>query len=174
PVVPSKAGNAGLSWIAEAEEIAQTAETPPVRLRISNAAESKSEQFTVRWAGRPADDPGAKLDVQIPPAQTRTVRAPKQSATASAAATDVVLTGDDADFDNHAFVLPPQPQNVPILFVGADADDDSHASLYYLRRAFPATRREKVEIIPHRSAEAILAFQQQQAQLLVMAGGGME
>jgi hypothetical protein len=170
PVAPSKLGNAGLSWIAEAEEIAQTAEAPPVRLRISNAAESKAEQFSVRWAGRPGDEPGAKLDVQVPSAQTRTVRAPKQNATGNAAATEVILTGDEADFDNHAFVLPPQPQNVPILFVGADADEDTHASLYYLRRAFPATRHERVEIIPHRSAEAIPAFRQQQAQFLVMAG----
>ena len=170
PVSASKPANAGVSWISEAEETGPTAESPPVRLRIANAAESKVEQFSIRWAGRPADEPGAKLDVQVPAGQNRTVRAPKQAAAANATSTELVLSGDDADFDNHVFVLPPQPQNVPILYIGGDADEGTHASLYYLRRAFPVTRRERVEIIPHRTAEAVPAFQQQQAQLLVVAG----
>jgi hypothetical protein len=79
-----------------------------------------------------------------------------------------MLTGDDTAFDNTTYVLPPQPARLPVLFVGSDAEEDSRASLYYLHRAFPPTRRQRIEIVPHRGAEAVPAFQLQQAQLAVL------
>jgi hypothetical protein len=173
-VTSSEAGNAGLNWVAESEESSQTAENPPIRVRVSNSAESKTEQFSIEWAGRPAADTAAKLNLQIPAGQTRTIRAPKQATGGGATSTELILHGDRADFDNHVFILPSQAQNIPILYVGNDADEDTRGSLYYLHRAFPTTRREKIEIIAHRSTEAIPAFQQQQAQFLVMSGNASD
>jgi hypothetical protein len=54
------------------------------------------------------------------------------------------------------------------LFIGPDADEDPHGSLYYLRRAFPKTTHQSVEIIAHRGPETPPAYQLQQAQLLVL------
>ncbi len=126
-----------------------------------NAAESAREQFQLRWGD-------AVVDAYIPIGQSRIVRPPKPPADR---AQPLTLTGDDVDFDNRLFLLAPQPVALPVLFAGPDADDDPHASLYYLRRAFPKTRRQHVEITVHRGTDTIPAFQLAQAQLLVLGEG---
>ena len=156
------AENASVSWVAEWDEADTSTEDAPLRLRVTNAAESKREQFPVRWSQ--TTDASAEVTAYVPSGQSRIVRAPKPPERA----TSLTLTGDDTAFDNTAFVLPAQPTKVPLLFVGQDADDDPRASLYYLRRAFPKTRSQSVEITAHRDAAAVPAFQLQQAQLLVL------
>jgi len=159
PVRATKLANAAVQWLAEGEETGPVDDEAPPRLRVTSSAESKREQFQLRWGD-------ASLDVYVPAGQSRIIKPPK-------APTDrtqpLSLSGDEVDFDNRLFVLPPQPLALPILFAGPDADDDPRGSLYYLRRAFPKTRRQRVEITAHRSDEAIPAFQLQQAQLLVLS-----
>ena len=162
PVRAQHAENASVSWVSESDESETPSEDAPLRLRVTNAAESKREQFPVRWSQ--TTDASAEVTAYVPAGQSRIVRAPKQPERA----TSLTLTGDDTAFDNTAFVLPPPPVKVPLLFIGEDADDDTHASLYYLRRAFPKTRRQNVEVSTHRDATAVPAFQLQQAQLLVL------
>ncbi len=162
PVRAQLAENASVSWVSESEEAEVSTEDAPLRLRVSNAAESKREQFPVRWSQ--TTDANAEVTAYVPAGQSRIVRAPKPPERA----TSLTLTGDDTAFDNTAFVLPAQPTKVPLLFVGQDADADTRASLYYLRRAFPKTRRQNVEITAHREAAAVPGFQLQQAQLLVL------
>jgi hypothetical protein len=165
PVRGVRAENAAAHWVSEADDSAPG--EPVLRLRVVNATESKREQFQLGWTG----DAAAKLEAYVPHGQSRIVRAPKQPADATV---PLVLTGDDTEFDNQLFLLPPQIVPWPVLFLGADADDDPHAALYYLRRAFPKTRRQSVEIIAHRGAEAVPAFQLQQAQLLVLGAGASD
>ncbi len=162
PVRAQHAENASVSWVSESDESETPSEDGPLRLRVTNAAESKREQFPVRWSQ--TTDASAEVTAYVPAGQSRIVRAPKQPERA----TSLTLTGDDTAFDNNVFVLPPAPVKVPLLFIGEDADDDTHASLYYLRRAFPKTRRQSVEVAAHRDATAVPAFQLQQAQLLVL------
>jgi hypothetical protein len=157
-VVAKQHENAGLAWLPENDEAAPPTADPVFRVRVTNAAEAKREQFKLRWPNSP------EFDAYVPAGKSRIVRAPKPPAGADRLA----LTGDEADFDNTVFLLPPQTVQLPILFLGTDADEDTHGSLYYLRRAFPRTARQNVEIIAHRGAEAVPAFQLQQAQLLVL------
>jgi hypothetical protein len=97
-------------------------------VRVNNAAEAKTERFRLaRGAG--AD---AGLDAYVPAGQSRVVRVPKLPAGVE----KLSLTGDDVDFDNTLWLLPPQPRRMPVMFLGADADDDTRGSLFYLRRAF--------------------------------------
>jgi len=163
PVVASARQNAGVQWISESEETENPGEPAPIRLRVSNAADSKREQFQLRWKtdGSPPPPP---LDVYVPAGQSRIVRAPNPPAGATA----LSLSGDDTDFDNVLYVVPPHAAQFPILFVGPDADDDPHGSLYYLRRAFPQTAHQNIQITAHRSGDAVPGFQLQQAQLLVL------
>ncbi len=157
-VVAKQHENAGLAWLPEGDDATPATADTVFRLRVTNSAEAKREQFKLRWPGAP------EFDAYVPAGKSRIVRAPKPPPGADR----IALTGDDADFDNTAFILPPQTVNTPILFLGTDADEDTHASLYYLRRAFPPTGRQKVEITAHRAVEAVPAFQLQQAQLLVL------
>ncbi len=165
PVRVEKLANASAHWLAEADEGNQDAEETPARVRVTNSAESKREQFKLVWGDTPP------LDAYVPAGQSRIVRAPKAPADRTLPLT---LTGDDTEFDNRLFLLPPQVVTLPVLYAGTDADDDTRGSLYYLRRAFPKTRHQRVEITAHRSAEAIPAFQLQQAQLLVLGEGASE
>jgi hypothetical protein len=166
PVAAKKLQNAGLHWTSEADDAAPAAEESPLRLRVSNAAESTREQFPIEWVG--SGGAPTKLDAYVPAGQSRIVRMPKAP---GADFTTLRLTGDDADFDNTVSILPQQAASVPILFLGNDAEADAKGSLYYLRRAFPKTRRQNVEIVVHRGEQAVPAFQLQQAQLLVLGEG---
>ncbi len=171
-VAAHQLANAGLQWLSESEEIEKNEEETPIRVRVSNATEAKREQFQVQWhdlAGAPAET--GKLDVYVPAGQTRVIKAPKPPDRKSAS---LVLTGDEVDFDNTLYILPPQPLQTPLLFIGADAPEDPHASLYYLRRAFPKTHRQNVEIIAHASADAVPEFQLAQAQFAVIGDGASE
>ncbi len=164
PVRAEQLANAAVQWLAEGEETGPVDEETPPRLRVSNAAESKRDQLQLRWGDAP-------LDVYVPAGQSRIVRPPKAPAVRTQ---PLALSGDEVDFDNRLFLLPPQPLVLPILFAGADTDEDPRGSLYYLRRAFPKTRRQRVEITAHRNDEAIPAFQLQQAQLLVLSDSAPE
>jgi hypothetical protein len=158
PVVAKQHENAGLAWLPENDDATPATADTVFRVRVTNAAEAKREQFKLRWPGAP------EFDAYVPAGKSRIVRAPKPPPGADR----LTLTGDDADFDNTVFLLAPQTVQTPILFLGADADEDTHGSLYYLRRAFPRTARQNVEIIAHRDAAAVPAFQLQQAQLVVL------
>lgn len=154
--------NAAAQWLSESEENEKPGEEIPLRVRVSNAAESKKEQFQLHWQGAPQGTP--TIEAYVPAGQARIVRIVKPPAGATA----LTLSGDDTPFDNTLYILPPQPAQLPVLFVGPDADDDTHASLYYLRRAFPKTAHQNVEILVHRAESAVPAYQLQQAQLLVL------
>ncbi len=58
-----------------------------------------------------------------------------------------MLTGDAHDFDNEAYFTPPQPQEIDVLFAGADTRDDPSGLLYFLSRAFQPTLRRIVRVV---------------------------
>jgi hypothetical protein len=164
PVRAAHLGNAAAQWLAEGEDSGTADDRTPPRLRVMNSAESKREQFALRWGE-------AALDAYIPAGQTRIVRPPPAPIDRTQPLT---LMGDEVGFDNQLFILPAEPATVPTLFAGADADDDPRGSLYYLRHAFPATRRQRIEITAHRGTDAIPAFLLQQAQLLILGDAASE
>ena len=163
PIRAAHLENAGLSWVSEADEAEPPGEDAPLRLRVTNAAESKREQFAVSWTGTTA-----KVDAYVPAGQSRIVRAPKAP---PGAAPSLTLSGDDTDFDNTVHILTPQPQQVLLLFAGSDAEDDPRGSLYYLKRAFQKTRRQNVEILARPGDKPLPAWELPQAQLLILGDG---
>ena len=166
PVTAKNLGNASAQWLVGGEEKVSQEADGGMRVRVSNAAEAKSDRFRLVWGG--AKD--AALDAYVPAGQSRVAHVPKLPEGTG----KLVLTGDDVDFDNTLFLLPPQPRRVPVMFLGADADDDTHASLFYLRRAFQPTPQEIFEITARRADETVAAFELQQTQLVVLGDGATD
>lgn len=153
PVKSRAAGNAGLQLVTESADADRNTDLV-VRVRVSNAAEAKREQFQVGWT-RPetAGFVGAAVDVYVPPGQSRVVAVP--APTNAPGMSQIVLRGDDEPFDNTVFVLPPEAAHVSVLYLGADKADDMHQPLFFLRRALPETRRQAMQIIAHQPPEIL-------------------
>lgn len=138
--------NAGLQLLLEHDETQKSAGEMEVKVRVSNSLDAKREQFQLGWV-RPGERSftGAPVDLYVPPGQSRVLTAPKPAA--GLVAEQLKLSGDDEEFDNTLFVVPPIAEQTQVLFLGNDAERDPQQSLYYLRRAFPETRRQIVRVI---------------------------
>ncbi|MEN9676488.1 MAG: hypothetical protein RIS76_2384 [Verrucomicrobiota bacterium] len=144
--VPARqVGNASLQWVGEAPGAAGTSDTA-VRIRVSNAADSRKEQLKVGWAsvdGRGFEGPA--IDVYVPPGQSRIVAVPLPGT--NTAPDRLILRGDDEEFDNTVFLAPGQVTRSRVLYLGSEAATDSRQPRYFLERAVPSTRRMAVEIL---------------------------
>lgn len=136
-------GNTTLQLVPEAETGSAEPATV-VRVRVSNSSDSEREQFRVGWVGTEgASFIGQPASVYVPPGQSRVVTLPL-----SAAGSDrILLTGDDNDFDNALFVVPPETQQVKVIYLGNDPRTDVKQPLYFLERAFQQTRGRSVTVV---------------------------
>lgn len=156
------ATNAGLHALPERDTAA--AEAAPLRVRVSNARAGGAERFRLRWE----DGGGSEsAEVKVAPGASQVVPAPVRSDRQARGA--LVIAGDDHDFDNRLFVAPSAPAPVRILYMGGDDGSDAQGPLFYLRRAFPATRRLVPEIVARRPGDRDLAAAAAGAHLLVAA-----
>ena len=140
-------------------------ELADVRVRVVNAADSRGDQFTVEWSeflvppsgGKARDRPKAELrtDVYVPPGQTRIIRLPR--GTDSLQADRVVLRGDDHDFDNTFFVVPPRKLEATLLYAGRDAAEDPEGLQLFLRLAVANDPLRQVEVRPLDAAKPLTA-----------------
>ncbi len=139
-------------------------ELADVRVRVVNAADSRGDQFTVVWqtasvprpsgsgpsagSARPLPDGRGtdSTDVYVPPGQTRIIRLPRD--TDNLQADRIVLRGDDHDFDNTFFVVPPHKLNAVLLYAGRDAAEDPEGLQLYLRMAVANDPLRQVEVRP--------------------------
>lgn len=139
-------------------------ELADVRVRVVNAADSRGDQFTVEWqaasvprpsgsgpsagSARPLPDGRGtdSTDVYVPPGQTRIIRLPR--GTENLQADRIVLRGDDHDFDNTFFVVPPRKLNAVLLYAGRDAAEDPEGLQLYLRMAVANDPLRQVEVRP--------------------------
>ncbi len=141
PVKSKHPTNAGLQWVVDVEAtLLSDVETGP-RIRVSNSADAKHEQFQIRWEGIAG---ASAIDAYVPPGQSRILPAPKLPA--GVVGERLVLSGDDDDFDNTVYLIPPRPLQVKVAFVGNETGKDPAGSLYYLKRAFQETSRQQVEV----------------------------
>lgn len=132
-------------------------ELADVRVRVVNAADSRGDQFTVEWtslvvppSGGAGDNDrlkaGLRTDIYVPPGQTRIIRLPR--GTDSLQADRIVLRGDDHDFDNTFFVVPPRKLEATLLYAGRDAGEDPEGQQLYLRMAVANDPLRQVEVRP--------------------------
>jgi len=70
--------------------------------------------------------------------------------------TRVSLRGDDEDFDNNVYAIPPAQQKLSVLWLGADAPDDTKQPLFFLRRALIDTPKLAVKVVAHAPSAPLL------------------
>ena len=166
-----KAGNptnAGLQLVADAADSSRAADAA-VRVRVSNSSDSKREQFKVGWgrADGLGDFTGTPIDVYVPPGQNRIVAVPTPK---DASGVDrIVLRGDDEDFDNTVFVIPPTQQRLSVLWLGNDAPEDTRQPLFFLRSALTDTPRLAVQVVARASTAPLLPTDVQAASVIFVA-----
>jgi hypothetical protein len=168
PIKAKRPTNAGLQLVTDTDDTdKKTADTGP-RVRVSNSSDSKREQFQVGWARAGEKGfAGPAVEVYVPPGQSRVVTVPPLPP-AQAGADRLVLQGDDEDFDNTVYLVPPEAARVNILFLGNESEKDSTQSLYFLQRAFQQTRRQNVQISPRPDAAPLLQTDIDGATLLIV------
>ena len=130
--------------------------------RACPAARARGIDRTLEWSANGALS--EKLDVYVPAGQVRVARP-----TAPAPGSErLALSGDEVNFDNALFILPPQPAMAPLLYVGNDANEDPNGAFYYLSRAFQKTPALRVDVRAARGNAPVPAFQLQQSQMIVL------
>lgn len=150
PVTLKGGANASVRLLADLDD----SEDATPRVRITNAADSAGDQFYVNWSDgkAPAKSDGAAA-VFVPPGQSRVVKLPRDETNVQM--DRVRLLGDDHDFDNEFFVVPPRKETVRLLSIGAEPADDANGPLYYLSLAVGDDALRKVEIVPAQSVAEI-------------------
>ena len=142
PVRAKRPTNAGLQWVIDADTAPRPDAEAGPRIRVSNSADARREQFQLRWEGVAG---AATVDAYVPPGQSRIVQAPKLPA--GAVGERLLLAGDEDEFDNAVYLVTPKAEEVTVLFVGNDSEKDPAQSLYYLKRAFQQTRRQIARVV---------------------------
>jgi hypothetical protein len=165
PVKARTVSNAGLQLVAEAADSTRAANAP-IRVRVTNAAESKVEQFKLGWVrtGAGTEFVGAPVDAYVSPGQSRIFNLPLPAAGANA--DRIALRGDDDDFDNTVAVIPPTQQKASVLWLGNDAAGDPKQLLFFVRRAFGDSPRVAVQINAKPASTAPSAAELQAANLI--------
>jgi hypothetical protein len=174
-------------------------ESKDARVRVVNATDSTSDQFTVSWATassesqnsartvrvrglippaeqspisvgprgielRVAEEPTAlagqasassELPVYVHAGQSRVIRLPRGDE--HLLADRIVLRGDEHDFDNTFFVVPPRKLEATLLYAGKDAAEDPEGLQLYLRLAVANDPLRQIDIRPLDDAKALSA-----------------
>jgi hypothetical protein len=168
PVKTRLTTNAGLQLLADAEDGEKKSTDAGPRIRVSNSSDARREQFQVGWA-RPDGYTfaGPALDVYVPPGQSRVVPLPLPPA--GAVAETVILRGDDDDFDNQVYVIATEAAHASVLYLGNESERDATQALYFVKRAFPSTRRQMVEVIVRPPDGLLTAAETDSASLIIVA-----
>jgi hypothetical protein len=144
-IKPKHLSNASLQLVTEADD-ADPKASANIRVRVSNSANSKREQFKVGWTAPDGRNfLSQPLDVYVPAGQSRIVSL--DVSTPNPRPTSLLLQGDEEDFDNTIFVVPPETARYTVIYIGSDSETDPHQPLYFLERAFQDTRRQTVKVI---------------------------
>ncbi len=151
-VASERAGNASAQWVRHDD----SAEDKALRLRVTNAPGSATEQFELRWrrAGEADDEPDPITStVYVPPGESRVVKAPpaamRDSTSGGASGGKIVrveVAGDDHDFDNDAWRAAPQARRATVVYIGGEDANDPTQGLFFLQRAYPTTERLNVRV----------------------------
>src|SRR5437667_2305480 len=104
PIKPKRSTNAGIQLVSSADEALSDSPIVGVRVRVSNSADAQREQFQLR-----SGNSGGGTQIYVPPGQSRTVSLTNASASVG---NRIILEGDDADFDNPLYVIPPRTSQI--------------------------------------------------------------
>jgi len=138
-----------------------------LRVRVASAADSTDDQFFITWTS--GDRPLGKVSetaVYVPPGQSRVIKLPRPEDNLQA--DRIVLRGDDQEFDNTYYVVPPRKQQVKLIYLGSDAADDEHGPQYYLRLATSGDALRQVEIEAQEKDDGAVLVVEPRPQLVIV------
>ncbi|HEY7118953.1 MAG TPA: BatA domain-containing protein [Tepidisphaeraceae bacterium] len=167
---PEKATNAGVQFIKPSSDGSENAaDARKLRVRVANAPDSTREQFSLAWANDAGAIPQSPpLKVYVPPGRSQVVRV--SWPVGNQRADRLVLEGDDSDFDNTLYVVPPRTESVRVIYVGDDNADDVKGLGYYLHSAATAEPdRRRVELVTRRPQDRLGDADLVGARLVVVA-----
>jgi len=145
-VEAEKTTNATMQLLTDRDDLAVEDGQYRAPIRITNSPDATKEQFTLRWAGQ--SDPNqadSVTDVYVAPGHSSVVHI--RPPAAEVAGRELILTGDDQDFDNTLYIAPRLKQQVNIVYIGAEDPNDPKEMLYYVRRCFGASRALNPKVI---------------------------
>ena len=155
--------NVGLQALPPAVLTGEEAANARVRVRVTASKEAAggSVKAVVRWR----DEARAATELVLSAGETRAVEAPARAAGPGT----LVVTGDGAGFDNELHLAPPVATPARILYVGGDATraGNEPGPLFFLQKAFPATRSRAPQVQAFAPADAALGPALSGADLLV-------
>lgn len=162
--------NASLQWVSQSEMAegtgAEASGSPRLRVRLANEAEATKEQFTITWADAqgPLKNQQA-VTAYCPPGHNQIVRIvwPADGQVPDR----LLLKGDDAEFDNTLYLVPPRSEAVKVVYYGEDGPNDVRGAQFYLRSALGETPQRHMEFV-HRSSGALSDTDLLEARLLVI------
>ena len=143
PVQTSHPTNASVQIVESSGWSAGSAE--PIRVRVTNSSDAQRTRFQLWWADiAPTDAAAEAVTIVVPPGEVRMASLP--SLPESVVSAQLVLEGDDREFDNHAYLTAFVPEAVTVGIFGSDLPDDPNGLLYFLQRAFPPSYRRNVTV----------------------------
>ena len=159
--------NASLQLVTSRDFLGSSRAEEMPDIRVSNSSDAEREHFQLAWADEALSDAVPALDVYVPPGRSVVVRAPKPPEGASAA--QLVLTGDDHEFDNVLYAAPRLRQQIDILYIGPDDPNDPEEMLFYVRKAFGADRATTARVISRPGDEVLTATDVEAAHLIIIS-----
>ncbi len=118
-------------------ELLPVDESDPLQNRdnvlVRNSAGSESDQFSVSW-----EDSSLPATPFLVPAGSSKILRVARDATAILSS-KLILDGDDAEFDNQFFAIPPLKQTFSISYFGDESANDPEAMLFYFKRSLIET-----------------------------------
>ncbi|QOV88292.1 BatA domain-containing protein [Humisphaera borealis] len=187
-VSPKQTTNAGLQLAEQAATPGAPGDTDNrLRVRVTNQPGGATEQFTITWASSAGPIAGFDpIKVYAPAGKSLVVRVPwpglaaistsspggpsTQPAGTTAAPPDrLILRGDDFDFDNTLYIVPPRTDIVRLLYIGEDASEDLQGLLYYVRGALGDLPQRSIEFVTRKPTDPIGAADLLDLRLAIVA-----
>jgi hypothetical protein len=113
-------------------ELLPVDENNPQQIRenvlVRNSKESPTNQFSVSWENSSL----AAIPFQVPAGSSKILRVTRDATSQSSS--KLMLEGDDAEFDNQHFAIPPLKQTVVVRYIGDESPNDPEGMLYYFKR----------------------------------------
>lgn len=148
PIVAEGTTNATLQLLRNRDDLAASDSQTRSAVRITNSPDATAEQFGLRWADQTdANDAESLMDVYVAPGHSVVVHVPNRAD--EAAGRELILTGDDHDFDNTLYLAPHLKQQINIVYIGGEDPNDPREMPYYVRRCFGVSQSLIPKIIFH-------------------------
>jgi len=136
-VKAKRVSNAGIHLLEEREDAGPATELNR-RIRVVNSGDAKKEQFKIAWIG----GTNAPIETYVPPGQSRILQLPPAGPNQG----QLMLSGDDEEFDNRLYWVGARQSQIYIPYLGSETEDDTAQPLFYLKRAFQQTARQDIRL----------------------------